>query len=161
MKFSVLLFTIILLQKVAADLNSSQINVVTKVLQNAKESKGRYIKFYRTFDGTIPAEVTSLAIAVMTYTDDSYTSLFSSGGLQYDVFDSVATELPWYNELFDGSGTAASVTASGTDSGTVSVTTSNSASTSSHSGSASSTNIGVSSYVPVGVSLLGLVAALI
>lgn len=157
MKFSVLLFTIVLLQKVAADLNSSQIDVVTKVVQNAKKSKGRYINFYKTFDGNIPAEVRSLAIAAMTYTDDSYTSLFSSGGLQYDVFDSVATELPWYNALIDGSGTAASLT----DSGTVSVATSNSASTSSHSGSASSKNIGVSPYVPVGVSLLGLVAALI
>lgn len=143
---------------VVGDLNPSQLDVVTRVVQDAQQRRGKYINFFTTYEGQIPPEVTSFANDVTTYTDDSYTTMFDNGGIRYDVFESVATELPWYRWIGNRN-RSKNTSLSNVSSSTSVESSSTSVESSSTSIEPSSTsNLAGSAYIPIGATFFGLIA---
>jgi hypothetical protein len=142
-----------------ASLDALQVEFVTALVNDLRSNRGQYLGYVATASN-VPSGVTQLALAVATYTDDSYTTLIAEQSLDVGQFQSFATQLPWYSRIEDsltplsgGSGSAsatatsgsseassaASSRASGSSSGSgSSITSAPASSGASHSGSASS-----------------------
>ncbi|KAK6460057.1 Seripauperin and TIP1 family-domain-containing protein [Scheffersomyces coipomensis] len=156
----------------AAD--SSDAAFLTAFVGDFNSNKKEYIQFIATATG-VPAVVTSLALEVATYTDDSYTTLLDDPNINVSSLEAFATNLPWYTRIVaeaDGaiassaasSGPSASAATSSPASTTSAASTTSSAakSTSSSATTASSSShaAGSALFVPVG-SVLAAVAAVL
>lgn len=92
-KFLALLSTIALVK-------SDDVDFLTGLVNDYKSHTKDYLNFIQTAD-SVPAALTSLAIQVATYTDDSYTTLLDDDDINVSSLKAFATELPWYSRLED------------------------------------------------------------
>lgn len=151
----------------AAD--KSQIQFVTRLVDDAKDNLQDYMKFVKTATESIPADFTSLAKQVQTYQDDSYTTLIDKENINVSQLQSFATGLPWYKERIagDSSSDSDSDSNSNSDSSNASSTseTSTSENTSADSidSSTKSTATGEATrvYAPVGIGIISFILVLL
>lgn len=80
----------------AAD--QADVNFLTALVGDYDDNKKEYLKFIQTAKD-VPAVLTKLALKVVTYTDDSYTTLLDGTDIDVTSLMSYATELPWYSRL--------------------------------------------------------------
>jgi hypothetical protein len=125
--------------------NSDQVAFLTALVEDFKDHKGDYLKFYQTASD-VPGVLTSLVKQVGTYKDDSYTTLLDDSALNVGSLSSYATNLPWYTRIASEAGI------SDADSGSKSsAADSSSASSSSSAGSSSTSGGGAGKMaLPVG-----------
>ncbi|CAH6722653.1 repressed By RIM101 protein 2 [[Candida] jaroonii] len=136
-KFLALLSTIALVK-------SDDVDFLTGLVNDYKSHTADYLKFIQTAD-SVPAALTSLAVQVATYTDDSYTTLLADSDINVSSLKAFATELPWYSRIEEDDGS---------DSDSDSKSDSSSSSSSSSAASSSEADSGVAK-LGVGA-LLGL-----
>lgn len=137
----------------AAD--SDDVEFLTNLVNDYKSHTGEYASFLRTAK-SIPDALTSLAVEVATYTDDSYTTMLDDDNIDVDSLEDFATELPWYSRLKDDEDDSDDESTAST--GSQSSTKSSSESSSGSSTSSESSTDGVNMLVaPVGA-LLGAAA---
>lgn len=110
--------------------NSDQVAFLTALVEDFKDHKGDYLKFYQTASD-VPGVLTSLVKQVGTYKDDSYTTLLDDSAINVGSLSSFATNLPWYSRI------ASEVGVSDADSGSKSSQSSSASQTSSESSSTS------------------------
>lgn len=133
----------------SADVPQSQIDFLTALVSDYQGNVNQYIQFFATAKD-VPSGLGAIATKVLTYTDDSYTTILENLSIDVDAIESYATELPWYTRLQEAVGEDASGSDSGSasETGSASKSNSNSASGSgsgSGSGSASGSASGSSS----------------
>lgn len=78
--------------------NLGDVEFLTVLVGDFDNHKAEYLLFLRTADN-VPAQLTSLALKVVTYTDDSYTTLLDNSDINVTQLKSFATELPWYSRI--------------------------------------------------------------
>ena len=78
--------------------NSEQVAFLTALVEDFKDHKGDYLKFYQTASD-VPGVLTSLVKQVGTYKDDSYTTLLDDSAINVGSLSSFATNLPWYTRI--------------------------------------------------------------
>ncbi|CUM64400.1 uncharacterized protein PRCAT00002003001 [Priceomyces carsonii] len=152
MKLTIL--SAIFLSSGALAADSSDIAFITKLVSDAKAHAKDYLGYVQTAS-SVPAEFTSLAKEVMTYKDDSYTTLISD--INVNQLESFASKLPWATRLDLGGGSSGG---SSSESGSES-SSGSSASTSSTASESESSSGAAGSLIPVGGSFLFMLAALI
>ncbi|EMG48746.1 hypothetical protein G210_0647 [Candida maltosa Xu316] len=108
MKFSSLSLTAILSSTlVSAAADQSQVDFLTAFVGDFQDHKTEYVKYFATAQG-IPPELSTLATQVLTYTDQSYTTLLDNDNLDVNNLISYASGIPWYTriqaEIANGSG---------------------------------------------------------
>ncbi|RCK62848.1 hypothetical protein Cantr_09460 [Candida viswanathii] len=132
----------------SADVPQSQIDFFTALVGDYQDHKTEYIRYFATAQD-VPDQLKTIATQVLTYTDDSYTTLLENESLNVPELESYATELPWYSRLEEAAGGdasgAASASETGSGSGSASATRSGSASGSATSNAASASESGSSS----------------
>ncbi|AET39505.1 GPI-anchored mannoprotein Ecym_4465 [Eremothecium cymbalariae DBVPG len=80
----------------AEDLEPAQVSSIDVVVQDIKSHLTEYVSYAGSNSGlSIPEDVISVYTQVATYTDGSYTSLFSN--LNFQEINSAITGLPWYS----------------------------------------------------------------
>lgn len=126
--------------------NLEDVLFLTALVGDFDDHKGQYIAFLKTASG-VPSQLTSLAVKVITYTDEAYTTLLDNSQLDISQLKSFATKLPWYSRI------AAEVSDSSAQS-------SSSDSSSDSSSAASSSGSGASMLAPAGA-FVGAVAVLL
>lgn len=126
--------------------NLEEVQFLTALVSDYDDNKKEYVDFIRTA-ASYPQDLVRLATQVITYTDDSYTTLLDDGNIDVSGLMSFASELPWYTRIEAEAG----------GSGSASAATSGSGSSSTSSGS-SSTSLGSGAgkfLAPVGAVLGG------
>ena len=78
--------------------NSEQVAFLTALVEDFKDHKGDYLKFYQTASD-VPGVLTSLVKQVGTYKDDSYTTLLDDSAINVGSLSSFDTNLPWYTRI--------------------------------------------------------------
>lgn len=143
----------------AAD--SDDVEFLTNLVNDYKSNTAEYASFLRTAS-SIPGALTSLALQVATYTDDSYTTLLEDDDIDVDSLEDFATELPWYSRIaHDDSDDSDDESSSSSGSSGSSSSSSSSGSSSAASSSATSTD-GVNMLVaPAGAFLAAAAVALL
>lgn len=99
--------------------NLEDVQFLTALVGDFDEHRGEYILFLKTAS-SVPHQLTSLAMKVVTYTDDAYTTLLDNSNLDITQLKSFATELPWYARIAEAetaSGSSSSETASSNSKG--------------------------------------------
>ncbi|KAK6868812.1 Repressed By RIM101 protein 2, partial [Candida tropicalis] len=91
----------------SADVPQSEIDFFTALVGDYQDHKTDYIKYFATAKD-IPAELSTIATKVLTYQDDSYTTLLENDSLDVKAIESYVTELPWYTRLQEAVAGAAS-----------------------------------------------------
>lgn len=76
--------------------DASEVEFVTVLVNDLKANQAEYIGYVATAKN-VPAEVTQLALAVLTYTDESYTTLIP--GLNVPQIELFAEGLPWFTRI--------------------------------------------------------------
>lgn len=132
MKLSIALLSAIVLVKAA---DADDVDFLTNLVNDYKSNTGDYADFIRTAS-SVPAVISSLALDVATYTDDSYTTMLDDDGLDIDSLEDFATELPWYSSrlLREGGAETAETAETGAETGSSSTAASSSAAETSDSG---------------------------
>lgn len=138
MKFSTLA-SLAAVSAVGLAADESEVNFLTALVSDYNDNKKEYVDFIRTATD-VPAGLTSLAVAVATYTDDSYTTLLDNSAINVESLMSFATELPWYTrleaEVEAGEDGSAASAASGSSGSSATSTLTKSSSSSSLAGAA-------------------------
>lgn len=128
---SVLLFGTFLATSLAA--SEQEVNFLEAFVSDYNNNKMQYVKYFLTATG-VPPQVTLLAKQVVTYTDDSYTTLLDNSDLQVGSIMSFATNLPWYLRI-EADVTSLEVSGSGSASASDSASTNSGSSSSTYQGS--------------------------
>lgn len=127
---------------------------LTDLVNDYKDHTSDYFNFIRTAS-SIPGVLTSLALEVATYTDDSYTTLLDNSGIDVSSLRAFATDLPWFSRIED----QLSGQGSSDDHSATSGSSSKSSSSPSSSTAASSSSAGGVGKVAAPISaILGVVA---
>ncbi|EEQ41440.1 hypothetical protein EJF18_70025 [Clavispora lusitaniae] len=132
----------------AAAADSSEVQFLTAFVGDFQSNKKDYLGFIKTAEN-VPPQLTSLAIKVATYKDDSYTTLLDNSQVNVPQLMSFATELPWYSRIEAEAG----ISAKGSS-------TKDHSSSSASSSSSSSKGAGASMIAPAGA-VLGAAALLL
>lgn len=169
MKFSSVLTACAFAVSSAQAAASSDVQFLTALVSDYDNNKKQYFSFIRTAKD-VPPDLTSLARDVVTYKDNSYTTLLDDSKINVASLRSFATELPWYSRLAGAAGVPAglglgSVTLSALGSKLSSKSESKSESKSSSSSSSKlssskSTGVGSAATAPV-CALLGAAALIL
>ncbi|CAN3374261.1 hypothetical protein DIURU_000860 [Diutina rugosa] len=89
----------------AAAADASDVEFLTALVTDFKASPRSYFDFLATANP--PPELTSLALQVQTYTDDSYTTLLDANNVNVGELRSFASKLPWASRLDQQGGAGA------------------------------------------------------
>ena len=164
--FTTVSLSLLLSSLVASEAASSDVQFLTALVGDYQDHKTDYIKFFATAKD-VPGDLSTLATKVLTYTDDSYTTLLNDDSLNVSNLEAYATSLPWYSRIQADAGGKGSASGSASGSGSAKSTASaekpsgSSASASSTAGGSSSKG-GVSELVaPGGAGVGALAVALI
>lgn len=132
----------------ATSLDSSQLDFLTRFVNDAKDHTSEYLDYIHTADANVPADFTSLAKQIFATSGDGYTSQVASDKVK--TLESFATGLPWYS------------TRLGKDSSESSSGSSASSTSSSSSGSSTSASTGAANImIPAGAGIAALAVALL
>lgn len=110
--------------------NSEEVEFLTALVSDYDDHRKQYVDYIRTAT-SYPQDLVRLATQVITYTDDSYTTLLDDDDINVTELMSYASQLPWYTRIeahVDGSGSSG---ASGSSGSTTSASGGSSSSTSS------------------------------
>lgn len=80
------------------------IEFLTKLVSDVRSHFRQYGAFRVTNDDNIPAIFTTLAYQLISYTDDSYTTLLRNADFDITTLEQFATKLGWYDERLSISG---------------------------------------------------------
>ena len=160
--FTTVSLSLLLSSLVASEAASSDVQFLTALVGDYQDHKTDYIKFFATAKD-VPGDLSTLATKVLTYTDDSYTTLLNDDSLNVSNLEAYATSLPWYSRIQADAGGKGSASGSGSAKSTASAEKSSGSSASASStASGSSSKGGVSELVaPVGAVVGALAVALI
>lgn len=147
MQYSALIGTLLLAASAQASLDSSQVEFLTKLVNDAKSNSKDYLNYFKTGDSA-PGDFTSLAKQALTYKDEGYTTLVDSNKVK--TLQSFATKLPWYNKRIGGGSSGSSDSSS-----------ESSSSSSSGGSSTSSAGSAGSIVLPAGAGLAAIAVALL
>ncbi|KAK6453914.1 Seripauperin and TIP1 family-domain-containing protein [Scheffersomyces xylosifermentans] len=147
---SIFSLTFFVLSVVAQSVDSSEVEFLTRLVNDVRSHVTQYVQFIGTATVSVPQQFTSLARVIQTYTDDSYTTLLKDESIDFTQLEQFATDLPWYNRLA-GTGTegTADETAETHPPGSL---------TSATKTSTTHTGLATQVVVPVGLSVFGFVA---
>lgn len=158
MQYTTLFGALLLAASTQAALDSSQLEFLTRFVNDARSHTKEYLSYVQTADANIPKDFESLAKQIYATTGNGYTSEFDSAKVK--TLESFATEMPWYNSRIAGSGSGSDSSESGSDS-SASSSSSSSSSSSTESSSASATGGAVGLMVPAGAGIAALAVALL
>lgn len=96
MQFSAVLLTAFAAAVSAANLQD--VAFLTALVSDYDDHKKEYISFFQTAR-SVPSELTKLAVEVVTYTDDLYTTLLDDSSLDVSSLKNYATNFPWYSRI--------------------------------------------------------------
>ncbi|EGW34228.1 uncharacterized protein SPAPADRAFT_59659 [Spathaspora passalidarum NRRL Y-27907] len=104
----------------AANASPQDIHFLTELVNDFQSHKLEYLSFLGTAS-SVPMDLAPLATHVLTYTDDSYTTMLADTSINFAALTSFVTRLPWHTRIQfdaaatdDGTGTT-TVTATGTN----------------------------------------------
>lgn len=107
-----------------------EVAFLTALVGDYQSHRTEYIKYFATATG-IPGALSTLATQVLTYTDDSYTTLLNgNNAVNVGELESYATNIPWYTRIEAAAGDSGSGSNSGSGSGSGSGSDSSSGSSS-------------------------------
>lgn len=149
MQYTTLFGALLLAASSQAALDSSQLEFLTRFVNDARSHTKEYLSYVQTADANIPKDFESLAKQIYATTGNGYTSEFDSAKVK--TLESFATEMPWYDSRIAGSGSGSDSSESG----------SGSSASSSSSSSASATGGAVGLMVPAGAGIAALAVALL
>lgn len=157
--FTTVSLSLLLSSLVASEAASSDVQFLTALVGDYQDHKTDYIKFFATAKD-VPGDLSTLATKVLTYTDDSYTTLLNDDSLNVSNLEAYATSLPWYSRIQADAGGKGSGSGSAKSTASAEKSSGSSASASSTAGGSSSKG-GVSELVaPVGAVVGALAVAL-
>ncbi|CAK9437336.1 uncharacterized protein LODBEIA_P17140 [Lodderomyces beijingensis] len=107
--FSSLLLAFLTPAALAETLDQTEIRFLTALVGDYQAHRTDYIRFFATATG-IPAALSTLATQVLTYTDDSYTTIQN---VDVSALASYATNIPWFTRIAAEAGGAAANTGTG------------------------------------------------
>lgn len=142
----------------AADL--ADVQFLTALVSDFDDNRAQYLLFLRTASD-VPAELTSLALKVVTYTDDAYTTLLDNTNLDITQLKSFATELPWYTRITAEENASAAGSESSAASGSSDASSQSSSTGSSESSSSTGSSGAGTSIMALAGALVGAVAVLL
>lgn len=157
MQYTTLFGALLLAASSQAALDSSQLEFLTRFVNDARSHTKEYLSYVQTADANIPKDFESLAKQIYATTGDGYTSEFDSAKVK--TLESFATGMPWYDSRIAGSGSGSDSSESG--SGSSGSSSSSSSSSSTESSSASATGGAVGLMVPAGAGIAALAVALL
>ena len=157
MQYTTLFGALLLAASSQAALDSSQLEFLTRFVNDARSHTKEYLSYVQTADANIPKDFESLAKQIYATTGDGYTSEFDSA--KVNTWESFATGMPWYDSRIAGSGSGSDSSESG--SGSSASSSSSSSSSSTESSSASATGGAVGLMVPAGAGIAALAVALL
>ncbi|CAG87661.1 DEHA2E02662p [Debaryomyces hansenii CBS767] len=157
MQYTTLFGALLLAASSQAALDSSQLEFLTRFVNDARSHTKEYLSYVQTADANIPKDFESLAKQIYATTGDGYTSEFDSAKVK--TLESFATGMPWYDSRIAGSGSGSDSSESG--SGSSGSSSSSSSSSSTESSSASATGGAVGLMVPAGAGIAALAIALL
>jgi hypothetical protein len=157
MQYTTLFGALLLAASSQAALDSSQLEFLTRFVNDARSHTKEYLSYVQTADANIPKDFESLAKQIYATTGDGYTSEFDSAKVK--TLESFATGMPWYDSRIAGSGSGSDSSESG--SGSSASSSSSSSSSSTESSSASATGGAVGLMVPAGAGIAALAIALL
>ncbi|VEU21794.1 DEKNAAC102802 [Brettanomyces naardenensis] len=116
MKFSNTISIALLAAAANADLTDQQVEAVNALFQDIGKNEDEYLSFLETAGVPLPNGLVPIFEQLMTYTDDSYSTLFATlPETEYDQITQLAAELPWYSSRlasdFEGAGAVPSTSA--------------------------------------------------
>lgn len=158
MQYTTLFGALLLAASSQAALDSSQLEFLTRFVNDARSHTKEYLSYVQTADANIPKDFESLAKQIYATTGNGYTSEFDSAKVK--TLESFATGMPWYDSRIAGSGSGSDSSESGSDS-SASSSSSSSSSSSTESSSASATGGAVGLMVPAGAGIAALAIALL
>lgn len=158
MQYTTLFGALLLAASSQAALDSSQLEFLTRFVNDARSHTKEYLSYVQTADANIPKDFESLAKQIYATTGNGYTSEFDSAKVK--TLESFATEMPWYDSRIAGSGSGSDSSESGSGS-SASSSSSSSSSSSTESSSASATGGAVGLMVPAGAGIAALAVALL
>lgn len=162
MQYTTLLGALLLAASSQAALDSSQVDFLTRFVNDARSHTKEYLSYVQTADADIPGDFESLAKQIYATTGNGYTSEFDSAKVK--TLESFATGLPWYlSRIADsGSSESGSSESGSSGSGSGSSASSTSSSSSSSSSESSSASAGAADLiVPAGAGMAALAVALL
>lgn len=157
MQYTTLFGALLLAASSQAALDSSQLEFLTRFVNDARSHTKEYLSYVQTADANIPKDFESLAKQIYATTGNGYTSEFDSAKVK--TLESFATGMPWYDSRIAGSGSGSDSSESG--SGSSASSSSSSSSSSTESSSASATGGAVGLMVPAGAGIAALAIALL
>lgn len=157
MQYTTLFGALLLAASSQAALDSSQLEFLTRFVNDARSHTKEYLSYVQTADANIPKDFESLAKQIYATTGNGYTSEFDSAKVK--TLESFATGMPWYDSRIAGSGSGSDSSESG--SGSSGSSSSSSSSSSTESSSASATGGAVGLMVPAGAGIAALAIALL
>lgn len=157
MQYTTLFGALLLAASTQAALDSSQLEFLTRFVNDARSHTKEYLSYVQTADANIPKDFESLAKQIYATTGNGYTSEFDSAKVK--TLESFATGMPWYDSRIAGSGSGSDSSESG--SGSSASSSSSSSSSSTESSSASATGGAVGLMVPAGAGIAALAIALL
>lgn len=157
MQYTTLFGALLLAASSQAALDSSQLEFLTRFVNDARSHTKEYLSYVQTADANIPKDFESLAKQIYATTGDGYTSEFDSAKVK--TLESFATGMPWYDSRIAGSGSGSDSSESG--SGSSASSSSSSSSSSTESSSASATGGAVGLMVPASAGIAALAIALL
>lgn len=157
MQYTTLFGALLLAASSQAALDSSQLEFLTRFVNDARSHTKEYLSYVQTADANIPKDFESLAKQIYATTGNGYTSEFDSAKVK--TLESFATGMPWYDSRIAGSGSGSDSSESG--SGSSASSSSSSSSSSTESSSASATGGAVGLMVPAGAGIAALAVALL
>lgn len=158
MQYTTLFGALLLAASSQAALDSSQLEFLTRFVNDARSHTKEYLSYVQTADANIPKDFESLAKQIYATTGNGYTSEFDSAKVK--TLESFATAMPWYDSRIAGSGSGSDSSESGSGS-SASSSSSSSSSSSTESSSASATGGAVGLMVPAGAGIAALAVALL
>jgi len=99
MKASTILTSAVFATMAAADLTPKQVADVSVLFEDIDSNTMEYISYLLTHPSVnFPTNLISLYTKMMTYTDDSFSTLFKTmAESEYSQISSLETALPWYS----------------------------------------------------------------
>lgn len=158
MQYTTLFGALLLAASSQAALDSSQLEFLTRFVNDARSHTKEYLSYVQTADADIPKDFESLAKQIYATTGNGYTSEFDSAKVK--TLESFATEMPWYESRIAGSGSGSGSDSSESGSGS-SASSSSSSGSSTESASTSATDGAVGLIVPAGAGIAALAVALL
>ncbi|CAI5755832.1 unnamed protein product [Candida verbasci] len=135
MKFSKITGALMTTIGLVSAANEQDVAFLTALVNDFQSHRADYLRFLQTATG-VPSQLETFATKVITYQDDSYTTLLDNSDFDVTTLENFATGLPWYTRIEANAGGAASGSSNSDSSNSNSASSSAAATSSSAASSA-------------------------